>query len=141
VSGGVRFFPDAAADIAVGMSPTGFLSCTKEASVMARIKLTEENRFSTYVKSRNSPQYRDLEKWQQWFASRGIPSVIACSRSGYALYREGLLPVDIHDESPASAEGNGSKVFFAPTTEHSESVPSQTLNDDLANPNVRMATA
>ncbi|MDW8217820.1 MAG: hypothetical protein RML57_09530 [Acidobacteriota bacterium] len=82
---------------------------------MARIKLTEENRFSTYVKSRNSPQYRDLEKWQQWFASRGIPSVIACSRSGYALYREGLLPVDIHDDSPATAEGNGAKQFFAPT--------------------------
>ncbi len=111
---------------------------------MARIKLTEENRFSTYVKSRNSPQYRDLEKWQQWFASRGIPSVIACSRSGYALYREGLLPVDIHDESPASAEGNGSKGFFAPATEKlpmSEAVSSPTLNDDLTNPNIQMATA
>ncbi len=111
---------------------------------MARIKLTEENRFSTYVKSRNSPQYRDLEKWQQWFASRGIPSVIACSRSGYALYREGLLPVDIHDESPASGEGNGSKGFFAPATEKPpmhEAAPSPTLNDELTNPNVRMATA
>ncbi|MFQ3581984.1 MAG: hypothetical protein SNJ67_05905 [Chloracidobacterium sp.] len=108
---------------------------------MARIKLTEENRFSTYVKSRNSPQYRDLEKWQQWFASRGIASVIACSRSGYALYREGLLPVDIHDESPASAEGNGAKTFFVPVgpkTQANEGVSNQRLADDLPK---RMATA
>lgn len=109
---------------------------------MARIKLTEENRFSTYVKSRNSPQYRDLEKWQQWFASRGIPSVIACSRSGYALYREGLLPVDIHDDAPASTEERRPKTFFTPVTEESpttEAASSTSLNDDLANPNVRMA--
>ncbi|MGQ9896628.1 MAG: hypothetical protein ACUVR8_03565 [Acidobacteriota bacterium] len=110
---------------------------------MARIKLTEENRFSTYVKSRNSPQYRDLEKWQQWFASRGIPSVIACSRSGYALYREGLLPVDIHDDSPASEKENGPKSFFAPAAEETSprEVTTSPLNDDLTNSSVWMVTA
>jgi hypothetical protein len=109
---------------------------------MARIKLTEENRFSTYVKSRNSPQYRDLEKWQQWFASRGIPSVIACSRSGYALYREGLVPVDIHDDSPASANKSKSKTFFEPaaeTSQVSEAAFSESLtNDDLTHPKARV---
>lgn len=111
---------------------------------MARIKLTEENRFSTYVKSRNSPQYRDLEKWQQWFASRGIPSVIACSRSGYALYREGLLPVDIHDDSPAPGEENGAKQFFAPTESKTggDGLPgNQTFGDDLARSGAQVATA
>ncbi|OYT71926.1 MAG: hypothetical protein CFK52_06730 [Chloracidobacterium sp. CP2_5A] len=108
---------------------------------MARIKLTEENRFSTYVKSRNSPQYRDLEKWQQWFASRGIPSVIACSRSGYALYREGLLPVDVHDESPA---GNGAKQFFVPVetkTSGGGLSASQCLDDGLSRGGAQIATA
>ncbi len=65
---------------------------------MKRIQANEKNRFSTFVKSRNSEQYRDLEKWQKWFAGRGIPSVIICTRSGYALYREGLTEIDIHDE-------------------------------------------
>ncbi len=109
---------------------------------MARIKLTEENRFSTYVKSRNSPQYRDLEKWQQWFASRGIPSIIACSRSGYALYREGLLPVDIHDESPA-AEGNGAKQFFVPVEPRTSGALSvgQRFDDELSKGGMQVATA
>ncbi len=111
---------------------------------MARIKLTEENRFSTYVKSRNSPQYRDLEKWQQWFASRGIPSVIACSRSGYALYREGLLPVDIHDDSPASAEEHGAKQFFASAESDTGATgltAKQHFDDDLTRGAAQVATA
>ncbi|MBI4751172.1 MAG: hypothetical protein HY774_22060 [Acidobacteria bacterium] len=66
---------------------------------IAKIHVTEENRFSTFVKSRKSEAYRDLEAWQRWFADRGIPSIIASTPSGYALYRDGLVEVDIHDES------------------------------------------
>jgi hypothetical protein len=67
------------------------------------VKICEENRFSTFVKSKKSEGYRDLERWQRWFAERGIPSIIASTPSGYALYRNGLIPVDIHDDSPARA--------------------------------------
>ncbi len=79
---------------------------------MKRIQATEKNRFSTFVKSRNSEQYRDLEKWQKWFAGRGIPSVIICTRSGYALYREGLTEIDIHDDETPTYEMNQPKSFF-----------------------------
>jgi hypothetical protein len=68
-----------------------------------KVKVSEENRFSTFVKSKKSEAYRDLEAWQQWFAKRGIPAVIASTSSGYALYREGLIEVDIHDESSTSS--------------------------------------
>lgn len=70
---------------------------------MAQVRITEENRFSTFVKSKKSEAYRDLEMWQKWFATRGIGSVIASTSSGYALYREGLIEVDIHDESSTSS--------------------------------------
>ncbi|HNH84321.1 MAG TPA: hypothetical protein PL157_18250, partial [Acidobacteriota bacterium] len=70
---------------------------------MVQVAITEDNRFSTFVKSKKSEAYRDLEMWQEWFAARGIPSVIASTSSGYALYREGLIEVDIHDDRPASA--------------------------------------
>jgi hypothetical protein len=69
---------------------------------MGQVRVTEENRFSTFVKSKKSEGYRDLEHWQKWFANRGIQSIIASTPSGYALYRDGLIPVDIHDESVAS---------------------------------------
>lgn len=67
-----------------------------------KVKITEENRFSTFVKSKKSEAYRDLETWQQWFGKRSIPSVIASTSSGYALYREGLIEIDIHDDSSTS---------------------------------------
>lgn len=67
-----------------------------------KVKVTETNRFSTFVKSKKSDAYRDLETWQQWFGKRGIPAIIASTSSGYALYREGLIEVDIHDESSSS---------------------------------------
>lgn len=66
---------------------------------MHRIKVTEANRFSTFVKSKKSEAYKDLEAWQKWFTKHGIPAVIASTSSGYALYREGLIEVDIHDDS------------------------------------------
>lgn len=67
------------------------------------VQINEDNRFSTFVKSKKSEAYRDLEKWQDWFAQRGIESVIASTSSGYALYREGLIEIDIHDESTYAA--------------------------------------
>lgn len=68
-----------------------------------KVKVTETNRFSTFVKSKKSDAYRDLETWQQWFGRRGIPAIIASTSSGYALYREGLIEVDIHDDSSTSS--------------------------------------
>ena len=68
-----------------------------------KVKISEENRFSTFVKSKKSDAYRDLEAWQQWFAKRGFQAVIASTSSGYALYRDGLIEVDIHDDSSTSS--------------------------------------
>lgn len=68
-----------------------------------KVKVTETNRFSTFVKSKKSDAYRDLETWQQWFGRRGIAAIIASTSSGYALYREGLIEVDIHDDSSTSS--------------------------------------
>jgi len=76
--------------------------------MVQKVKITEENRFSTFVKSKKSEAYHDLENWQQWFGKRGIQSVIASTSSGYALYREGLIEVDIHDESSTSASEDSS---------------------------------
>jgi hypothetical protein len=81
---------------------------------MKRIQANEKNRFSTFVKSRNSDQYRDLERWQQWFTGRGIPSTIICTRSGYALYREGLVEVDIHDDEIGGADITAKSFFGKP---------------------------
>ncbi|MBK7994004.1 MAG: hypothetical protein IPK14_11460 [Blastocatellia bacterium] len=72
---------------------------------MSQVAITETNRFSTFVKSKRSDDYRDLVAWQQWFVQRGIPAVIASTSSGYALYRQGLIEVDIHDtETTVSAQ-------------------------------------
>jgi len=64
---------------------------------MTQVAITENNRFSTFVKSKRSDDYRDLVAWQQWFIQRGIPAVIASTSSGYALYRQGLIEIDIHE--------------------------------------------
>ena len=69
-----------------------------------KVKITEDNRFSTFVKSKKSDAYRDLEAWQQWFSKRGIPAIIASTSSGYALYRDGLIEVDIHDDSSSNSK-------------------------------------
>ncbi len=68
---------------------------------MKTVTITEENRFSTFVKSRYSSEYRMLEKWQRWFADRSILATIAYTKSGYALYREGLVEVPMDAESSA----------------------------------------
>ncbi|MBL8150801.1 MAG: hypothetical protein JNN15_12825 [Blastocatellia bacterium] len=64
---------------------------------MTEVPIVESNRFSTFVKSKRSDDYRDLLAWQQWFVQRGIPAVIASTSSGYALYRQGLIEIDIHE--------------------------------------------
>jgi hypothetical protein len=69
-----------------------------------KVKISEENRFSTFVKSKKSDAYRDLETWQLWFSKRGITAIIASTSSGYALYREGLIEVDIHDDSNSATK-------------------------------------
>lgn len=62
---------------------------------MDTIQITEFNRFSTFVKSEKDPKYNLLIRWQSWFAQRKIPSIIARTSSGIALYRNGLIPVII----------------------------------------------
>jgi hypothetical protein len=68
-----------------------------------RIKAIEANRFTIYVKAKDSDDYRMLERWSAWFTERGIPCVIKCTRSGYALYREGLLETTPQDPPPPSS--------------------------------------
>lgn len=55
----------------------------------------EENRFSIL-----QDQKSDLYEWRDWFLSRGIPAEIHMKDSRYALYREGLIEIDIHKDSP-----------------------------------------
>lgn len=64
---------------------------------MQNIAITESNRFSIIVKSKREPNYKALLNWEQWFNQRGIPAAIVKTSSGYALYREGLIEVDIKD--------------------------------------------
>lgn len=64
------------------------------------IKICEENRFSRFVKgTRESLEFKALIRWQQWFIKRGIGAVITKNYSGYALYREGLIDIPLHDEA------------------------------------------
>ncbi len=64
-----------------------------------RINACEENRFSVYAK--NKSETAILERWMEWFQSRGIPAEMHRSDSGMAIYREGLLevPLDVADRS------------------------------------------
>jgi hypothetical protein len=73
------------------------------------LKPIEQNRFSVFVKSKKSPDYASLEEWRKWFLARGIPAQIKCVKSGYALFREGLVdvprdPADTSDESEVLPE-------------------------------------
>lgn len=70
------------------------------------IKLIDKNRFSKVVKSTKDPNYQSLVAWQNWFNSRGIPSVIGSTpRGGYALYREALIEFDIRDTRSVTPDG------------------------------------
>ncbi len=63
------------------------------------VKIVEKNRFSTFVKSKKSESYAHLQSWQEWFNQRGIPAIIASTSSGYALYRNGLIEINIKADS------------------------------------------
>lgn len=62
-----------------------------ECRVVNQIAITEDNRFSLFVKSRYSKQYSDLVAWVEWFKKRGINAVLVGSSTGFAVYRDGLL--------------------------------------------------
>lgn len=64
---------------------------------MSPVAITEKNRFSTFVRSKYDPKYQALVSWEQWFNQRGIRAIIASTSNGYAVYREGLIKVDIKD--------------------------------------------
>lgn len=57
------------------------------------IEICDENRFTKYVRHK-----ADLDCWRDWFVQRGIPYVIVNNNGGYAIYRNGLIPIDLDDE-------------------------------------------
>ena len=58
-----------------------------------RISITEETRFSTFVDENNGDGFVTLCTWLDWFRSRGKRAALVLTTSGYAVFREGLLPV------------------------------------------------
>jgi phosphopantetheinyl transferase (holo-ACP synthase) len=60
------------------------------------IDIIEVNRFSEYIKPKDKDGMTALTRWQEWFKSRNIQSVISLTDKGFALYREGMI--DITDE-------------------------------------------
>lgn len=54
------------------------------------IPITEENRFSNYVREKDKAGLRDLERWVESFKRGGIHAVIGFTKHGYAVYRVGL---------------------------------------------------
>ncbi len=74
---------------------TEITETTNTTGTIKPVPMVEENRFSTFVKTRYSSDYAELVRWEIWFNSRGIPAQIHLTNSGYALYREGLIEIDI----------------------------------------------
>jgi accessory colonization factor AcfC len=58
-----------------------------------RVPITEETRFSTFVDENNGDGFVTLCTWLDWFRSRGKRAALVLTTSGYAVFREGLLPV------------------------------------------------
>lgn len=58
-----------------------------------RIPITEETRFSTFVDENNGGGLVALYNWVRWFRGRGKRAALVLTTSGYAVFREGLLPV------------------------------------------------
>jgi hypothetical protein len=66
------------------------------------VKACEKNRFSKYVRKKDSRDFADLLTWKAWFLSRGIACAIHyVSGFGYAVFRTGLISVD--DEEVGNA--------------------------------------
>lgn len=70
---------------------------------------TEENRFTVFVQDRESPDFRILEQWAEWFGTRGIRARILWCPKGFALYREGQIAIQSENSSafPAFRRARG----------------------------------
>ena len=59
-----------------------------------RVPITEETRFSTFIsKTADEAEFAALYNWLCWFRGRGKRAALVLTTSGYAVFREGLLPV------------------------------------------------
>lgn len=59
-----------------------------------RVPITEETRFSTFIsKTADEAEVTALYNWLCWFRARGKRAALVLTTSGYAVFREGLLPV------------------------------------------------
>lgn len=63
------------------------------------VRPIEENRFTVFVTTRESPDFEILERWAAWFGARGIRARILWSPKGFALYREGQVDVSTEKSS------------------------------------------
>jgi hypothetical protein len=60
---------------------------------MPILKICEKNRFSKFVREKESAEFLALQSWKRWFDARKIRCVIAYTKSGWALYRANLLEI------------------------------------------------
>jgi hypothetical protein len=79
---------------------------TQRPSEADTLRPTEENRFTVFVPTRESPDFRILERWADWFDARGIRARILWSPRGFALYREGLTEVPAETTTAFSYPGS-----------------------------------
>jgi hypothetical protein len=59
--------------------------------ILHGIPITEDNRFSEFVRPSDKAGREALEAWRLSFARAGITSVITITDKGFALYRLGLI--------------------------------------------------
>jgi hypothetical protein len=64
--------------------------------VVDGVAITERNRFSVYVRPKDSQGLADLQKWLAGFTKAGIRAALILTDKGYALYRADM--VDMFDE-------------------------------------------
>lgn len=57
------------------------------------VEVREENRFTRFCKSKSARDFHLLQRWLDWFTARGVEAVIGHSISGYAVYRNNLIPI------------------------------------------------
>lgn len=63
------------------------------------IEICEANRATIYVRgSKDSDGYKDLLKWLAWYNSRGMHAVLVVTTNGWAVYRNNLVTIDIHND-------------------------------------------
>jgi hypothetical protein len=75
--------------------------------VVNGIEITEENRFSNFVREKDKGALEDLRKWVEHFKKAGIEAVLGFTKQGYAVYRLGLESVDDSgDQTPSGPKRN-----------------------------------